>query len=428
MTALGHGFRALRHPNYRLYWGGQSVSLIGTWMQSVAQAWLVLQLTGSPIDLGIVTALQTLPVLFVSSFAGVVVDRMPKRNMLICTQASQMLLALVLGLLTATHLVQIWHIYILATLLGFSNGFDMPTRQSFMIEMVGRDDLMNAIALQSMQFNAARGIGPALAGLLIAAIGVTGSFFANAASFAAVIGGLLAMSTDNFYVAPTMDRLPVVESLREGGRYIWATSAVLMVTVLVGALALFNNNANVLVPLFAKNVLNVGPQGYGLLMAIMGVGSFLGSLMVAFAKQPRWLALFGGAAAYFLFQLCFAFSRIYGLSLMLMLLSGFFIILFYTTANTGVQAVVPDSLRGRVMGVYMAVNVGCAPLGQLAVGWLADRWGAPTATAISSIVPLIFLAAAGSWLFLHRRSPALALSAPSSLPEVLARELVPAAD
>jgi MFS family permease len=427
MTSLARGFRALRHPNYRLYWTGQSVSLIGTWMQSVAQAWLVLQLTGSPIDLGIVTALQTLPVLFVSAFAGVVVDRVRKRDMLVCTQTSQMLLALVLGLLVLTHVVQIWHVYILAALLGLSNGFDMPARQSFMIEMVGRDDLMNAIALQSMQFNAARVIGPALAGLLIAALGVTGSFFANAASFAAVIGSLLVMRTDKFYVMPPLDRLPVVESLRQGGRYIWATTAVLTVTLLVGVLGFFNSNTNVVVPLFAKDVLNVGPEGYGLLMAMMGVGAFLGALVAAFAQQPRWTVMIIGAAAYFVFQLGFAYSRVYGLSLGLMTLSGFALILFFTTANTGVQAQVPDWLRGRVMGVYMAVNVGSAPLGQLATGWLADRSGAPAATAIGAIIPLIFLAGAGGWLFLHRRSPSLALTAPSEAQESRARELLEAA-
>ncbi len=428
MTALGRGFRALRHPNYRLYWTGQSVSLIGTWMQSVAQAWLVLQLTGSPIDLGIVTALQTLPVLFVSSFAGVVVDRVRKRDLLVCTQSSQMLLALMLGLLVLTHTVQIWHVYVLAALLGLSNGFDMPARQSFMIEMVGRDDLMNAIALQSMQFNGARVVGPALAGLLIAAIGVTGSFFANAASFAAVIGSLLAMRTDRFHVQPPLDRLPVTESLRQGARYIRATTVVLLVTLLVGALGLFNNNLTVLVPLFAKNVLNVGPQGYGLLMAMMGVGAVGGALVAAVAQEPRWHLLLGGAAVYFLGQLLFAFSRVFVLSLGLMTLSGFAIILFFTAANTGVQGHVPDTLRGRVMGVYMAVNVGCAPLGQLATGWLADRSGAPAATAIGAILPLAIITLAAGWLFLHRRSPELALAAPPHLPEAIVRELAPAAD
>jgi len=179
MNGFTRGFSALRHGNYRLYWFGQSISLIGTWMQQVAQSWLVLQLTGSAIDLGIVAALQTLPVLFVSAFGGVLADRVQKRNLMVTTQTSQMLLALVLGVLISTHLVQVWHVYVLATLLGLSNAFDMPARQSFMIEMVGRDDLMSAVALQSMQFNAARIVGPALAGLAIAAIGLTLSFYAN---------------------------------------------------------------------------------------------------------------------------------------------------------------------------------------------------------------------------------------------------------
>jgi MFS family permease len=414
MNSLARGFRALSHPNYRLYWGGQSISLIGTWMQQVAQSWLVLQITGSPIDLGIVAALQTLPVLFVSAFAGLVADRVRKRDLMVVTQSSQMLLALILGLLVSTHLVQIWHVYLLAALLGMTNAFDMPTRQSFMIEMVGRDDLMSAVALQSMQFNLARIVGPALAGLLIAAIGVTGSFFANAVSFVPVLVSLLAMRADRFYSPPVVEHAPVGESLREGWRYVVGTPAVLMIALLVGTLGLFNNNITVLVPLFAKNVLNVGPQGYGLLMAMMGAGSLGGALVAALAQRARWRVLFLGAFVFFFAQLGFAFSRFYPLSLVLMAIAGFSIILFYTSANTGVQTRVPDLLRGRVMGVYMAVNVGTSPLGNLAAGWLADRFGAPAALMTGCALALAVLIIATCWLLPRRRRPSLSLFQPEA--------------
>jgi MFS family permease len=428
MNSLARGFRALRHTNFRLYWTGQLISLCGTWMQQVAQSWLVLQITGSPIDLGIVAALQTLPVLFVSAFAGVVADRVSKRSVMVVTQSVQMLLALLLGVLVVTHLVQIWHVYILAALLGLTNAFDMPTRQSFMIEMVGREDLMSAVALQSMQFNAARIVGPALAGLLIAAIGVTGSFFANAISFVPVIFGLLAMRTDRFYTPPAVEHLPVSKSLSQGWRYVRMTPAVLMITLVVAVLGLFNNNINVLVPLFAKNVLQVGPQGYGMLMAMMGFGSLGGALVASLAQRARWRVLFGGAFVYFIFQLGFAFSRIYPLSLLFMAISGFSVILFFTSANTGVQTKVPDSLRGRVMGVYMAVNVGMSPIGNLTVGWLADRFGAPVALALGCVVALTCLTVAAAWLLAHRHSKELEISpVPQPLRSLPVAELAEAA-
>jgi MFS family permease len=409
VSNLTRGFRALRHPNYRLYWSGQSISLIGTWMQQVAQSWLVLELTGSAIDLGFVAALQTLPVLFVSAFGGLLADRVRKRDLMVGTQTVQMLLALTLGTLVATHHVQIWHVYVLAALLGLSNAFDMPTRQSFMIEMVGRDDLMSAVAMQSMQFNTARIVGPALAGLLIAAIGVTASFFANALSFVPVIIGLLAMRPDRFYQTAAVEHAPVAESLRQGWRYIWRTPAVLMIVLLVGTLGLFNNNISVLVPLFAKNVLTVGPQGYGMLMAFMGAGSLCGAIIASFSQRARWRTLFLGAYAFFAMQLCFALSRVFPLSLVFMALSGFSIILFYTSANTGVQTRVPDVLRGRVMGVYMAVNVGTSPLGNLAVGWVAEHYSAPVALIAGCLIALCVLVAASIWLLPRREQPNLSL-------------------
>lgn len=416
MTALkfGQGFRALRHPNYRLYWCGQCVSLVGTWMQTVAQSWLVLQITGSSVDLGIVAALQSLPVFVLSPFGGLVADRFSKRNLLIATQSTQALLALVLGVLVNTHLVQVWQIYLLAGLLGVTNGLDMPTRQSFMIEMVGRDDLLNAVALQSMQFNAARIVGPALAGLAIAAIGIVGSFYANAFSFLAVILGLLAMRVDHFYEMPQFERTSVAQSLREGWRYVWQTPAVLMIVTLVSVIGLFNSNVNIIVPLFAKNILRVGPQGYGLLMAMMGIGAVAGSMLAAFGHRSRWTTILAGALGFFLFQIGFGLSRFFPLSLVLMVLSGFSLVSFFTAANTSIQQRIPDQLRGRVMGVYMSVNVGTAPFGNLAIGWLAAEIGAPTATVLSSITGLAVLLIMGGWMATHRA--AIRLGRPHATP------------
>lgn len=412
MQGFGRGFKALRHRNYQLFWWGQLISLIGTWMQSVAQAWLVLQITGSAIDLGIVAALQMFPVLFIGVFGGVLADRWQKRDLLVVTQTVQMLLALILAVLVSTHLVQMWQIYILATLLGLSNALDMPTRQAFVMEMVGRDDLVNAVALSSMQFNAARVVGPALAGLSIAAIGVAGSFYANGVSFIPVIAGLILMRSDQFFALPDVQRLPVLQSLREGCVYVWRTPVVLIITVLVGLLGLFAFNLNVLVPLVADNVLHVGAEGFGWLMALMGVGAVVAAFLAAFAQRARWSLLLGGALFFCVFQLGFAVSRSYPLSLLLLALAGLAMVIFFTAANTGVQQQVPDVLRGRVMGVYMTVNVGVNPIGNLAAGWLAADFGAPATILMGAVAGFVSILAGCVWLAAHRRSPSLTLDLP----------------
>ena len=429
LRGLRHGFRALRHRNYRIYYAGQFVSLVGTWMQSVAQAWLVLQLTGSPVALGAVAALQTLPVFFLSPIGGAMCDRLPKRNLLLTTQTTQMLLALILGALVSTHLVQIWQVYVLATLLGISNGFDMPARQSFIIEMVGREDLMNGISLQAMQINAAFVVGPALAGLSIAAIGVAGSFFANAASFLAVICSLLLMRVEQFYAVPRVARVSVGASLRQGAQFIWRTPAVLVIVILVATMGLFNSNINVLMPIIAKDILRVGPQGYGLLMAMMGVGAVIAAVIAAFAQRSRWKYIVGGAIAFFLVQVCISLSRSFPLSLALMALCGFSMIVFFTSANTGIQRRLPDQLRGRVMGVYMAVNIGTAPLGNLSIGWLASRFGASAAMAMGALVALAALTVVGGWLVFHHRASELVLAhTPAFSDSVLLTGLADAGD
>jgi MFS family permease len=415
VSTLTRGFAALRHPNYRLYFFGQLISLIGTWMQTVAQSWLMLQLTGSAVALGIVNALQMLPVLLVGMFGGVFADRVPKRRLLVITQTVQMLLALILAVLVTTGTVQVWHVYVLATGLGLANAFDMPTRQAFVVEMVGRDDLMNAVALNSMQFNAARIVGPALAGVSIAALGVAGSFYANALSFLAVIGGLLLMRTDRFFAVEAPRREPVFKSMAEGCRYVLRTPTVMLITFMVGALGLFAFNSNVLIPLFASDVLHVGAQGYGLLMAAMGAGSLGAALVAAFVQRSRWEMIVGGAIGFCLFELVFAFSHVYWLSIALLGLAGFALISFFTSANTGIQQNVPDRLRGRVMGAYMTVNMGVTPIGNLATGAMAAAFGAPAAMAIGAAAGLVSVLGGSAWLYANRGRSDLSLTLPSEL-------------
>jgi MFS family permease len=414
VRSLSRGFAALRHRNYELFWWGQLISLIGTWMQSTAQAWLVLQLTGSAADLGIVTALQSLPVLGGGLFGGVVADWMPKRRLIVITQTSQLLLALALGILVSTHLVQMWHIYLLATLLGISNAFDMPARQAFVVEMVGRDDLMNAVALNSMQFNAARVVGPAVAGISIALIGVTGSFYANAASFVAVIVGLLMMRPSELFEVEQAPRDSVIGSLMEGCRYVLRAPVILLITLLVCVLGLFAFNVPVLVPIIARDDLHSGAIGYGGLMAAQGIGALLAALTAAYMQRVSWKLIIGGALLLSGFEVLFGLSHVYVLSFVLLLVAGYGMVTFFTSANTGVQIEAPNALRGRIMGVYMSVNMGSGPIGNLTAGFLAGLYGAAfTMTATAAAAFALILGVAG-FIYGRRASPAYRITLQSS--------------
>jgi MFS family permease len=410
MGSLGRGFSALRHRNYKLFWWGQLISLIGTWMQSTAQAWLVLQLTGSAADLGIVVALQSLPVLVIGLFGGVIADWMPKRNLLIVTQTSQMLLAFILGLLISLNVVQMWQIYILAALLGLSNAFDMPTRQAFVMEMVGRDDLMNAVALGSMQFNAARVVGPAIAGLSIALIGVTGSFYANAASFVAVIGGLFMMRTADFFEVEQAPRTSMISSLAEGCRYVWRAPVILMITVLTGVLGLFAFNGPVLIPIFAQDILHSGAVGYGGLMAAQGIGALFAAFAAAYMQRASWKLILSGALLFSIFEIFFGLSHVYVASFALLLVAGYGMVAFFTCANTAVQAEAPNMLRGRIMGVYMSVNMGSMPIGNLIAGVVASAFGAAFTMVAGAGIAAVALVAVAAFLYVRRDAPAYRIS------------------
>ncbi|HMA37015.1 MAG TPA: MFS transporter [Chloroflexia bacterium] len=423
---LGSGFRALRHRNYRLFFFGQLVSLIGTWMQSVAQGWLVLQLAGKNADLvlGLTSALQFAPVLLLSVLGGTLADRLPKRNMLVVTQSIMMVLALVLGVLNQTGVVQVWHVLVLAALLGATNAIDMPTRQAFVVEMVGKEDLMNSIALNSSVFNAARIVGPAVAGLLITLVGVTGCFYLNGLSFLAVIAGLLLMRSPFFTSAPGRVRPPgwgseggFLANLGGGFRYLRATPALLSLIVMVGAVGTFGMNFGVWMPVMARDVLQVGAGGYGLMMSGMGVGSLAAGLVLAYSAAParRYLVVIA-AAAFSVALLIFAASSWFPLSLLLLAGVGAAMVAFSATANTTVQMTVPDELRGRVMAIYMMVFAGTTPIGALLAGSLAHATSTPVSIAAGALVSL--LAVTGTaWSMRQRQArPAPRPAVPGSGP------------
>jgi MFS family permease len=380
-VVLAQAFRALHHYNFRLFWFGQLISLVGTWMQSIGQAWLVLELSkNNALLLGIVGALQFLPVLILSLLGGVIADRWPKRNLLLATQSSAMLLAFLLFALTVTHVVQIWHIFILATLLGTVNALDMPTRQAFVVEMVGREDVLNAVALNSSLFNTARIIGPGIGGLLIGWLGVAPLFLLNGISFISVIMGLAAMHVDELLpIAPSNRGRGMRSSftqLGEGLHYIRQTSILLTIVLLLAAVGTFALNFNVILPLFAADVLRVGASGYGMMSAVTGLGSLLAALVLAaVGRKPRMSVLLISGTALAIGEVGFALSRFYPLSLLLLAGIGFATISFSATANTALQTGSPDHLRGRIMGMYVVVFAGTTPIGNLFTGGLANWWG-----------------------------------------------------
>jgi MFS family permease len=389
---VGRAFSALRHRNFRLFWFGQLISLIGTWMQSIGQAWLVLVLShNNALELGIVGALQFLPVLVFSLFGGVIADRWPKRRLLLVTQSSAMLLALILYALTAAHVVQIWHIFVLATLLGTVNAVDMPTRQAFVVEMVGREEVMNAVALNSSLFNTARIVGPAVGGVLIAWLGVSLLFLLNGLSFIAVIIGLALMRSSELHtvIRPQNARgaRATFSQLGEGLRYVRESAVVLSIILLVAGVGTFALNFNVILPIFAADVLRVGAPGFGVMSAVTGAGSLVAALVIAATgRKPRMSILLMSGAALALCEIGFALSQWYPLSLLLLAGCGFATISFSATANTALQTASPDHLRGRIMGLYIVFFAGTTPIGNLFTGGVASAWNPALAVIVDAAI------------------------------------------
>ena len=391
--ASSDGMSAFRHRNYRLFFVGQAISLVGTWMQQVAQAWLVLQLTHDPIWLGIVAATQFIPVMVFGLFAGVAADALPKRRVLLWTQVVMMVLAAVLAALTISGVVQVWMILVLAFLLGIANAVDMPVRQSFAIELVGRADVGNAVALNSAMFNGARVVGPAAAGLAIVAFGVGPAFAINALSFLAAIGALRLMDERALNVGVRIARpgsaRAVVHDLREGLEYVRRTQIVLLAVVVVGLVATMGMNFGVLIPVFAQDELGSGPAGFGFLMAASGFGSLLAAMRLVFGGRPRPVRLATGALILGAASVALAVTREFPVALGLMVLVGFGSILMAATGNTTIQLAVPDQLRGRVMSVYTTVFSASIPIGGLLMGAIASIFGVAAAIALGGALTLL---------------------------------------
>jgi len=383
----------MRHRNYRLFWIGQVLSLVGTWMQSVSEPWLVLLLGGSPLQLGIVLALEFAPSTVLAPIGGVLADRMDKRTVIIWTQVAAALQAVVLFAITVTGIVQIWHIFILAFVLGCINAVNMPVRQAFAAEMVPRRDLLNAIALNSASFNAARIVGPAIAGVTLALWGPAVNFGINAVSYIAVILALCAMKVPRPVASPGQE-MSVWRTLTEGIRYVAASAPIRTILLLLSLVSLAGVPFTVLMPVFAADVLQGGPHTLGLLMGAIGVGALAGALSLAARKTVRGLGrLIGvGVAVFGASLVAFALSRNVSLSLFFLFLCGFGMMVHTASSNTILQTIVEDDKRGRVMSLYAAAFMGTLPLGSVFAGTLAGRIGATRTVLLGG---LGCLAAAG---------------------------------
>lgn len=375
-NSFNNPFMPLRHRNFRYYWLGMCVSLIGNWMQSVAQPWLAYSLTNSALLLGLVGAMQYMPALFLSLFAGVAVDRWPTKRLIYLTQAASGLIVISLALLVYSGQVRYWHILVLAGLLGLVNTLDMPARQAFVIQLVGKDDLMNAIALNSVAFNTARVIGPAIAGMLMAYYGVAICFLINGISFAAVLVSL-------FFVVPlpiqiaTGARERVWEEIKAGLNYVHSRRSILETIVLVAIMGIFALNNNVLLPVFNQEVLHQGERSLGFLFSFSGAGSLLGALTIASLSRtgPRRGVLNLVPVLIGILLVMNSFTNSFWMTGLYLAATGFFFNLFSSTANTSVQISIPDHMRGRVMSLYTLVFVGTTPLGNLYAGWSDEFWG-----------------------------------------------------
>jgi MFS family permease len=401
-VAARRGVYAFAHRNYRLFFTGQAISLVGTWMQQIAQAWLVLQISGGdPFWLGVVAAAQFVPVMLLGLFAGVLADALPKRQTLMAAQAAMMVLAIVLAVLTATGVVQIWMVVALALLLGCASAVDMPVRQAFAIEMVGPRDIGNAVSLNSAMFNGARVVGPAIAGLTIGAFGVAIAFAINALSFLAVIIALALMRDADLHRARLIARprsvRQVLANLVEGLTFVRRTPVVLMAVSVVGLVATVGMNFNVLIPPLAQDVLHSDAAGYGFLMTASGIGALAAAVALVVGGQPRPIRIALGGIVLGIASVALGLSGSLPLSMILMVFVGAGGITMAATANATIQLSVPDGLRGRVMSVYTTVFAGSVPIGGLLMGALASVVGIPIAIGLGGIASLAIGAGAYLW-------------------------------
>jgi MFS family permease len=386
---------ATRHRDFRLFLIGQFVSLCGTWIQTVAQGWLVLELTNSPFAVGLVTALGTLPILLLTLYGGVLADRVNKRRFVLLLQSLMVIEGLLLGILTLLHLVTVHWVIGLAILGGTLSAFEVPTRQSLIADIVPRTDLLNAIALGSSAFNVARVIGPAIAGLLISTVGIAACFLVNAASFLAVIASLLVMKTDT---KPAASTVPQVEALREGVRYIFSNPWPRALVTIVATFAVFGFSFVTMMPVFARDVLHLDASGYGAMVSSVGVGAAVAALFMAAAggRVPQPLLVLGSAVSFGLVLTAAALAPGFWSAAVLFTLAGSVMALSGISANNMLQSEAPDYLRGRVMGFYSFTVLGMAPFGSFQAGWVAEHFGVRAALGIGGLVCFI-VAAVVAW-------------------------------
>jgi len=395
-AARRYGFGALAHRNFRLFFIGQGISLVGTWMQNVGEGWLILTLTNSPFYVGLTAALSSLGVLLFSLYAGVIADRVDKRRFIIFMQLAFMLEALTVAVLVWTGVVAVWQVLLLATILGIASAFDIPMRQSFVVEMVGKDDLMNAIALNSSVFNGARVIGPAIAGVLIGAVGIAWCYFLNGVSYIAVIAGLLLMRLPPR--APPARGASAWTGFREVLAYLRGDRRLRVLMILTAVISVFGFPYIAMMPVFARDVLHRGATGYGALTSSIGIGAVIGALGIALASariRARGRLMLAGGTAFGILLMLFAASRSLALSMLLLALAGCAMIVNNSLANTLLQTTAPDHLRGRIMGFYSFVFVGMAPFGAFLFGLVAEHVGAPATLAAGGVIVALAVTIAG---------------------------------
>lgn len=379
-------FGAFRHRNFRLFYGGVVVSFLGLWMHRVAQSWLVLELTDSAFYVGLVDALGWLPVLVFSLYAGALADRVSKRRLLLITQLCAATFALALAAFVLAGRVTIWHVVVLAALLGVAFAFDIPARQSFVAELVGRENLTNAVALNASAFNGSRVVGPAIAGVLIAAVGVGVCFLINGLSYLPVVAALLVMRLPPH--RPPRERRSALADIREGLRFIFSDARIRALIVNIATISVFGLPVLVLMPVVARDVLQLGAVEYGWMMSAVGLGALTGALSLAVFghRVPRGRLLAASSLAYGILVVLFAAARALPLVLLLLALMGLTLIITAALSNTLLQTIAPDEMRGRVISLYALAFVGISPFGAVAAGAAAERFGTPLALMVGGAV------------------------------------------
>jgi MFS family permease len=415
--SFNNPFLPLRHSNFRYYWIGMCISLIGTWMQNVAQPWLAYTLTKSAFMLGVVGAIQFMPVLLFSLFAGVLIDRFPKKKILFITQSASLVVTMILAILDFSGHIQFWHILVLAAALGLINTFDMPTRQSFVIQMVGKDDLMNAIALNSAVFNVSRIVGPAIAGLVIGYYGVGMCFLANSISFAAVVISLFFIHPLTIQTAVRSSK-HILADIKDGLNYIYRRRVLFDAVLLLTIIGTFAMNNNVLIPVFSEVILKQGSMGMGILYSFSGIGAFIGAMLVAITSRsdPNKLVIYVVPLFIGIFLVLNSFTDKFLLAGLYIAATGIFFNLFTSTINSVMQLNTANEFRGRVMSVYTLVFSGSTPIGNLYAGLADDYIGARFGFAACGVIVLILLIPVYLYKLRSRNRVEAEDSAPERLP------------